>query len=165
MTTLGLNWLLKFAVSIFLAGTTMSAISGNYFPPEYKSFPFKEGDLLSSQGQGDKFSVSKVLKIDRIELKKGASINIQGKVFVASEDDFLLVVSCAFGKPEFASLDEAKAAAKAGTWHIAIAHAPNRAPGAQEGQVVVGHKAVEASELAGYRQWKAAFDKGEAGVF
>jgi len=143
----------------------MSAIAGNFFPPDYKSFPFKEGDLLSSQSQDGKFSVSKVLKVDRVDIKKGASINIQGKVFVAPEDDFLLVVSCAFGKPEFDSLEEAKTAAKAGTWHIAIANAPNRSPGAQEGQVVVGYKAVDDSELIGYRQWKAAFDRGEAGVF
>ncbi|AMC36970.1 hypothetical protein [Janthinobacterium sp. B9-8] len=143
----------------------MSAIAGNFFPPEYKSFPFKEGDLLSSQSRDGKFSVSKILKIDRVKVKKGASINIQGKVFVAPEDDFLLIVSCAYGKPEFASLEEAKAAARAGTWHISIAHAPNRSPGAQEGQVVVSHKVVEESELTGYRQWKAAFDREEAGVF
>ena len=50
-------------------------------------------------------------------------------------------------------------------WHIAIGHTPNRAQGAAQGQVLVGHMPVKEQDLDGYRKWKAAFDKGEAGVF
>ena len=157
--------LLRISTTLFIAAFAMSAIAGDFFPPEYKTFPFKEGDLLSSQRQDGRFAVSKVLKVDRIIVKKGASINIQGKTFVAPEEDFLLVVSCAYGESEFTSLEAARAAAKAGTWHIAMEHVPNRAPGAQHGQVLVGYMPVQESELSGYRQWRVAFDRGEAGVF
>ncbi len=139
--------------------------SGNFFPPEFKFFPYKEGDLLSSQGDTGKFSVSKVLKIDHVQIKRGKSINIQGQTFTAPEDDFLLVVSCAYGEYEFDSISDARAAAAAGTWTLKIAHIPNRAPGAAEGQTVVGHAPVQESELSGYSIWKQAFDRGEAGVF
>jgi hypothetical protein len=139
---------------------------GDFFPPEYKSFPFTKGDLLSSRNAEGKYMVSKVLKIDRITLKKGDRINIQEQKFVASEDDFLLIISCAYGGFAFNSLDEAKAAAKAGTWKVGgVEHIPNRAPGAAEGQSLIGHQAVTESELRGYNEWKTAFSKGEAGVF
>jgi len=154
-----------FLVTILWSVLAMPGIAGNFFPPEYKSFPFKEGDLLCSRRSDGKYSVSHVLKIDRIVVKKGASINIQGKPFVATEDDFLLIISCAYGKSEFSTFEQAKAAANSGTWHIELAHAPNRAPGAAQGQTLVGHKAIRESELVGYKQWRAAFDKGEAGVF
>ncbi|WP_375766134.1 hypothetical protein NR798_31120 [Archangium gephyra] len=143
----------------------MQPISGDVFPPEYKSFPFKEGDLLSSQGRDGKYSVSKVLRVDHVTVKKGASINIQGQVFVAPEDDFLLIISSAHGKPEFGSIEEAQAAANTGAWSIAIGHIPNRAPGAAYGKTLVGHRPVQEDELTGYKQWKAAFDRGAAGVF
>lgn len=139
--------------------------AGNFFPPEFKSFPYKEGDLLSSQGKTGEFSVSKVLKIDHIQIKRGNSINIQGQIFTAPSDDFLLIVSCAYGEHEFDSISEARAAAAAGTWSIKIAHTPNRAPGAAQGQTLVGYAPVQDSELSGYHIWKRAFDKGEAGVF
>ena len=139
--------------------------NGHFFPPEFKFFPFKEGDLLSSQGRTGKFSVSKVLKIDTVQVKRGHSINIQGQNFTAPEDDFLLIVSCAYGEYEFDSMEEAKAAAEAGTWTPKIGHTPNRAPGAAQGQTLVGHAPVQEGELAGYYEWKRAFDKGEAGVF
>jgi hypothetical protein len=138
---------------------------GNFFPPEFKSFPYKEGDLLSSQGKNGKFSVSKVLKIDKVQIKRGKSISIQGQTFTAPEDDFLLIVSCAYGEYEFDSIDEARAAAKAGRWTMKIAHVPNRPLGAAQGQTLVGHAPVQESELSGYHEWKRAFDKGEAGVF
>jgi hypothetical protein len=157
--------LLRFFLIALLSAFVMPSIAGDFFPPEFKSFPFSEGDLLSSQGRDGKFSVSKVLKIDRVVVKKGASINIQGKVFVAPDEDFLLIVSCAYGKYEFNSLEEAKAAAKTGKWTVGVAHVPNRAVGAAEGQILVGHQPVLESELIGYKEWKAAFDRGEAGVF
>ena len=87
--------------------------AGNFFPPEYKQYPFKEGDLLVSRRGDSRFAVNKILKVDRCELKQGASINIQGQAFVATEDDYLLVVSAAYGDDEFQSIEEASAAAKA----------------------------------------------------
>ncbi len=50
--------------------------------------------------------MTKILKVDRWALEKGQSILIQGKTFVASEDDYLLIVSAAYGASEFDSLDE-----------------------------------------------------------
>jgi hypothetical protein len=139
--------------------------AGNFFPPEYKQFPFKEGDLLVSRRRDGKFAVNKILKVDRFEFKQGSSVNIQGKAFVATEDDYLLVVSAAYGADEFQSMEEARAAAKAGTWTVKIGHAPNRTPGAAVGQVLVGEEAVTDAELAGYGLWRESFDKGEAGIF
>jgi len=142
----------------------MSIQAGNFFPPEYKKFPFKEGDLLVSKYNGN-FCVNKILKVDRFDFKKGSSINIQGRLFVLTEDDYLLVVSAAYGDAEFGSLAEARAAAKAGKWTVKIRHIPNRTPGAAEGQTLVGHAPVSEAELVGYNLWREAFDKGEASVF
>jgi hypothetical protein len=152
-------------IAITLLVSSMPLIAGNFFPPEYKTFPFKEGDLISSKDKEGKFSVSKVLKIDKVTIKKGSSINIQSKSFTATEDDFLLIISTAYGKKEFRSLEEAKVAAKNNAWHVELGHIPNRAPGAADGQTLVGHSPVLESELDGYKIWKAAFDKGDAGVF
>jgi hypothetical protein len=139
--------------------------AGNFFPPEYKQFPFREGDLLISSGRNGKFGVNKVLKVDRFEFRQGASINIQGRTFTATENDYLLVVSAAYGADEFDSMDEARAAAMAGQWTVKFGHIPNRTPGAAAGQTLVGNKPVKDAELEGYRLWREAFDKGKAGVF
>jgi hypothetical protein len=143
----------------------MSTQAGNFFPPEYKQFPFKEGDLLIGRGRNGKFAVQKILKVDRFEFRKGSSINIQGRAFIATEDDYLLVVSAAYGDYEFQSMEEARAAAEAGTWTVKIGHTPNRTLGAAAGQTLVGNKPVVDAELTGYKLWKGAFDKGEAGIF
>jgi len=143
----------------------MSVHAGNFFPTEYKQFPFKEGDLLASQRGNGRFSVNKILRVDKIEVRKGNPISIQGQSFVATEDDYLLIVSAAYGEDEFTSLEEARTAAGNGTWKIKIGHVPNRAPGAAEGQIYVGHSPVRDAELVGYRKWRQAFDAGKAGVF
>lgn len=143
----------------------MSGLAGNFFPPEYKAFPFKEGDLLASKHSNGKFSVNKVLKVDRFDYKKGAAISIQDQRFVATEDDYLLIVSVAYGEDEFNSLEEASAAATAGKWTVKIGHVPNRTPGAASGKTLVGHSPVTDAELVGYRQWRQAFERGEVGVF
>lgn len=158
----------KLAASVGLRVTSVEASSASddaFFPPEYKTFPFREGDLLASQRSGGNYAISKVLKIDRITVKAGASISIQGRRFVAPSDDFLLVVSCALGEAEFPSLDAARAAAVANRWRARIGHVPNRAPGASADKVLVGFAPVSDDELAGYRVWREAFDKGEAGIF
>jgi len=152
-------------LSLILFLLPMSVLAGNFFPPEYKIFPFKEGDLLVSKRSDGKFSVNKVLKVDRFDFKKGFAISIQGQKFVATEDDFLLIVSAAYGEAEFNSFGDASAAAKAGKWKVKIGHAPNRTPGAAEGQTLVGHSPVSEHELDGYRQWRQLFERGEAGVF
>jgi hypothetical protein len=152
------------AVLLFLF-QTMSAHAGDFFPPEYKQFPFKEGDLLASRNSTGKFSVNKILKVDRITVKRGEFIIIQGKKFTAPVDDYLLIVSASYGASEFGSLEEARAAASAGRWSVQLGHAPNRPPGAAEGQTHVGSAPVTEAELTGYRAWRRAFDRGEAGVF
>lgn len=104
--------------------------AGTFFPPEYKQFPFKEGDLLVNRRCDGKFAVTKILKVDRWALEKGQSISIQGKTLVASEDDYLLIVSAGYGASEFDSLDEARSAAHEGRWTVKVRHTPNRTPGA-----------------------------------
>src|SRR5689334_7963225 len=141
------------------------AKGGSFFPPEYKQFPFKEGDLLVSRRDNGKFAVNKILKVDRFDFREGSSLAIQGQVFTATEDDYLLVVSAAYGDYEFPSMEEARAAAKAGTWKVKIGHVPNRTPGAAAGQVLVGNAPVTDTELAGYKLWRAEFEKGKAGIF
>jgi hypothetical protein len=143
----------------------MSVKAGNFFPPEYKQFPFKEGDLLVSGRSNGKFSVNKILKVDRFNFGKNSSINIQGKNFVLTEDDYLLIVSAAYGEDEFSSFEQARTGALAGRWTVKLGHVPNRAPGAAARQTLVGHAAVNDSELEGYRAWRSAFEKGDAGVF
>ena len=156
---------MRFLIYIFFLLITMAAQAGEFFPPEYKQFPFKEGDLLVSKRSDGKFAVNKILKVDRFDFKKGASIDIQSKKFTATEDDYLLVVSAAYGESEFKSFVEASAAANAGHWTVKIGHAPNRTVGAAEGQTYVGHQQVRDTELVGYRKWRQAFDQGKAGVF
>jgi hypothetical protein len=152
-------------VVLLLPGQIMSASAAEFFPSEYKQFPYKEGDLLASSRADGKFAVNKILKIDKAGVKAGEYIIIQGKKFTAPVDDYLLIISAAYGESEFGSLEEARAAALSGRWHVRLGHAPNRPPGAAEGQVPVGSAPVKDSELSGYRIWREAFDKGEAGVF
>lgn len=152
-------------ILFFIVMMSTTLMAGNYFPDDYKSFPFKEGDLLASKGQNSKYSINKVLRIDKITLKAGESINIQGRIFQAPEEDFLLIISMSYGEDEFNSLDEAKSAAQQGSWEVKMGHIPNRPPGAAQGQILVGNEPVKKEELDGYNLWKKAFIKGEAGVF
>jgi hypothetical protein len=150
-------------ISRYLQGT--KAVADSFFPPEYKEFPFKEGDLLASRRGDGKFAVNKILRVDRFTVKKGESINIQGKRFTAPLDDYLLIVSASYGASEFDSLEQARSAAASGKWTVQVGHAPNRAPGAAAGQTYAGSATVTEAELDGYRLWREAFEKGEAGVF
>jgi hypothetical protein len=109
--------------------------------------------------------VNKILKVDPIVVRTGESINIQGTRFTAPCDDWLIVVGMALGDAEYSSEEEAREAALGGVWKAKVGHAPIRAPGAAEGQVIVGSAPVTASELEGYKVWREAFDKGEAGIF
>jgi hypothetical protein len=152
-----------FLISVFL--TAISAQAGNFFPPEYKQFAFQAGDLLVSKRSDGKFAVNKILKVDRFDFQKNSSIDIQGKNFIVTEDDYLLVVSTAFGAAEFTSFEQARAAALSGKWPVAVDHAPNRTPGAAAGQTLVGHASVKETELTGYQLWYRAFKNGSAGVF
>jgi len=160
-----MNRIARLLVLLALFLQAMTAIAGDYFPPEYKQFPFKEGDLLTSRHSYGKFAINKILKVDRIILKKGESINIQSKSFTAPVDDYLLIVSASYGESEFDSLEQARSAALSGKWHVRMGHVPNRPPGAAAGQTHIGSAPVTEAELDGYRIWKQAFEKGEAGVF
>jgi hypothetical protein len=140
-------------------------MAAGFFPTEYQEFPFKEGDLLVSQGVDERYSVNKILKIDKITLKAGDSISIQNQVFTSPVEDYLLVVSCSYGESEFSSFEFAKNAANSGNWTVLFGHIPNRTVGASIGQTLVGNAPVKDSELIGYNQWRAAFGKGEAGIF
>lgn len=156
---------MRFLLITFFLIFPMTSLAGGFFPSDYKQFPFKEGDLLVSKRSDGKFAVNKILKVDRFEIMNGASISIQGQIFIATEDDHLLVVSAAYGESEFDSFEAARVAAHAGKWRVKIAHVPNRTPGAAFGQTYVGHQVVVDEELVGYTQWRQAFDKGEAGIF
>ena len=136
-----------------------------FFPESYKQFAFKEGDLLTSKRSNSVYSVNKILKIDKVILEPGDAIIIQSQKFTAPVKDFLLVISASYGESEFISFEQAQQAARAGKWKVKFSHIPNRAPGAAEGQQLIGHATVTESELAGYYPWRAAFDKGEAGIF
>jgi len=151
----------KLAASFGVRATSNEA----FFPPDYKEFPFREGDLLASQRSDGKFAISKVLKIDKIVVRAGESLSIQNQRFTAPVDDFLLVISCALGASEFDSLDQARAAAASNKWTIHIGHVPNRPPGAAADKICVGSAPVTEEELTGYRMWRQAFDNGEAGIF
>lgn len=156
---------MRYLLYLLFIFTSMTTQAGEFFPTEYKQFPFNEGDMLLSKQSDGKFAVNKILKVDRFDLKKGTSISIQSRKFTATEDDYLLVVSAAYGESEFQSFEEARVAADAGTWTVKIGHVPNRTVGAAQGQTRVGHQQVRDAELVGYRQWRQAFDKGEAGIF
>jgi hypothetical protein len=160
-----MNRATKLVHLLLLAFQAMTANAGNFFPSEYKQFPFKEGDLLVSQDSDGKYALNKVLKVDKVVVRKGESINIQGRRFTAPEDDYLLVVSASYGESEFRSVEQARSAAKAGNWRVRYSHIPNRPPGAAAGQTYVGTSAVTEAELQGYRLWRKAFEDGEAGVF
>ena len=120
--------------------------------------------MLAFPSKG-KYAISRILKIDRIDVAKGASINIQGKSFTATEDDFLLVVSTSFSNADFGSIDEARRAVEDSSWHVAIGHVPRRPSGVGKDAVLLANQPVTDRELQGYREWKTAFERGDAGVF
>ena len=151
-----------FLITIIVSTKLMA---GDFFPEDYKTFPFKEGDLLASKRDDGKYAINKVLRIDKVVLHAGDYINIQGQSFQAPEEDFLLIISMSYGEDEFSSLEEARKAAGKGAWKVKMGHIPNRPPGAAHGQIFVGNNPVKEDELDGYKLWKEAFSKGEAGIF
>lgn len=153
-----------FLTALFIL-MSMSVEAGSYFPPDFKVFAFKEGDLLVSMRGEGKFAVNKILKVDRHQMRAGESILIQGKLFTATEDDYLLIVSAAYGATQFSSMEEASAAAQSGSWRVEIDHVPNRASGAAQRQTLVGNAGVKEAELEGYKRWRLEFLAGRAGVF
>lgn len=152
-----------------------------FFPPNYKTFPFSEGDFLASQDEGGTWGVQRVLKVDKVVIKKGKEISIMGQHFTAPFDDYLLVISVAsIGKSDksesdeetsiqmaenFESLDELTVAISDHSWITGIGHMPIRTDGIEESAIVIANKAVTKEELEGYSVWKKAFDAGEAGIF
>jgi hypothetical protein len=157
--------MIRIILLLLILFMSVSTMAGNWFPDDFKNFPFKEGDVLASKGENGKYGLNKVLRIDKVVLQTGESINIQGQLFTAPEEDFLLIISMSYGENEFSTLEEAKTAAKNGVWKTNMGHVPNRAPGAAVGQILVGNQSVKSGELVGYNQWKKLFDEGKAGVF
>ena len=137
---------------------------GNFFPPEYKFLRFKEGDVVAFETKG-KYAIERILKIDRVTVQSGQTINIQGQPFTATEDDYLLVVSASFSNPDFNTVEEARLATQNKSWRVQIGHVPRRTTGVGDGAVYLGNYPVTEDELSGYNLWKEAFDKGQAGIF
>ena len=138
--------------------------AGNFFPPEYKSFPFQEGDMLASQSNGQ-FRLTRILKVDKYFLKQGQAINIQGQIFIAPEDDFLLIISIAIGN-KFNTIEDVAKAVKDRTWNVEAGHIPQRTSGILKGPIYhVGNYPIAENELSGYYEWEKLFRAGQAGIF
>jgi hypothetical protein len=140
-------------------------VNPTFFPKEYKQFKYKPGDLLSCKDK-DGYGLVKILKVDRIEVKKGRAINIMGKEFRPPMDDWLLVVSTSFSESTFPSLEALRKAVAEKTWSVEVGCVPRRPPwiGGPD-SVLLGNEEVTEEELIGYKEWKASFDAGEAGIF
>jgi len=139
-------------------------IMGDFFPHEYKVIDYKEGDMFAVPQSHGKYFIVRILKIDKVVILEGNTINIMGESFTAPEDDYLLIVSETYSEPEFDSVEATQNAAKMRTWKTKIAHIPRRTTGAGEG-TYIGNQPVEQDELNGYYYWKESFDKGEAGIW
>ena len=152
-----------------------------FFPPSYKTFAFAEGDFVASQNEDGTWELRRILKIDKVTVEEGASINIMGQEFTAPFDDYLLIISIAFigkegemiGKGEvqiqmadsYESLDEVKESIANHSWITSIGHMPVRTESFADDSIVVGHEDITEEDLAGYAEWKEAFINGEAGIF
>lgn len=134
-------------------------------PAAHKSYGHVAGDILAweASSNGKTWGLSKILKVDRVEIKAGSGIIILGNMVIPPADDFLIVVSQSIGHADYASLEEAKQAAKSNEWRVRVGHVPWRAPAGTG--VLVAHHAVTDEELQGYRLWNAKFLKGQAGVW
>jgi hypothetical protein len=152
------------ALACFFLLLFAAANAAAFFPDEYKSFGFKEGDVLAYPGNG-KFGVQRILKVDRVLVKRGEAISIRGRKFVAPEDDFLLVVSTSFGAPDYDTLEQARAAVANKSWKPSTGQMAMSPPGFAKGLVLLRNDPVGEAELRAYRQWKQAFDHGQAGIF
>lgn len=135
-----------------------------FFPAEYQSFDHHPGDVFADLEQG-KYGLMRVLTVDRVDIAKGEQINIAGQSFTASDDDYLLIVGCALGAPEYQSIEDAKQAPSQGRWLPGTEHAPMRATCVTRAQVFVLNVPVREDELCGYHEWRRQFAAGEAGVF
>ena len=71
----------------------------------------------------------------------------------------------AYGEDQFRSFEEARAAVLAGTWKVIVGHIPLRTPSVAKDGVLVGNVSISATELSGYKIWRTAFERGEAGIF
>ena len=135
-----------------------------FFPPEYRTFAFRPGDVLADREQG-KYGLMRILTVDRVDIAKGEAINIAGRSFTSTEDDYLLIIGCALGSPQFSSIDEARQALSQDRWLPEIEHAPMRTTCVTEAQVFLANIPVREDELRGYHEWQRQYAAGEAGVF
>ena len=137
----------------------------SFFPTEYKICPYREGDVLASQSSEGKFSISRILKIDHFQFNIGDKIRIQDKVFELEIADYLLIVSASLSGSIFADISSVRKAFDAKNWKIALGHAPMRTTSLNRDSIVLGNYAIHEYELEGYKIWREAFDRGDAGIF
>ena len=135
-----------------------------FFPAEYQSFDHHPGDVFADLEQG-KYGLMRILTVDRVDIAEGEPITIAGQSFTASVDDYLLIIGCALGAPEYQSIEDARQALSQGRWMPGIDHAPMRATCVTRAQVFVLNVPVREDELRGYHEWRRQFAAGEAGVF
>lgn len=64
--------------------------NGNFFPPEFKEFPFKKGDILASKNGSGAYTLDKIIAVDKVSVPHGTEISIQGQAFVSDEDDWYI---------------------------------------------------------------------------
>ena len=135
-----------------------------FFPPQYQTFDFRTGDVFADLENG-RYGLMRILTIDRFDMARGDAITIAGQSFTATDDDYLLVIGCALGEPQYQSVSAAKEALAQGHWVPGIAHAPMRATCITPAQQFLVNIPVRDDELAGYRLWRKDFEAGTAGIF
>ncbi len=135
-----------------------------FFPKEYKQARLTEGMLLSSESKG-KWRIIKVLGVERIDLKKGQTVQILGKKFTLDRDDYLYAIGVSYSH-DFESKDDMKEAAQDGEWKVKVGFIPRRP--SEEDQIhgnYLGRSKVSEAERKTFLEWKLLFEKGKAGIF
>ncbi len=134
-----------------------------FFPEDYKQFRHSEGMLLGGESNG-KWSLIKILKVHRVDVYKGQTILIADHEITSPVDDFLFVVACSFSN-EYESIEALEQAVKDNTWTTRIGCVPRRTTGFSDDYSYLGREDASKDELKGFKIWRDAFEKGEAGIF
>ena len=136
----------------------------SFIPQSAKEFSYREGDLLLSSGEkSSAFCIQKIIKIEKIIMKKGDAKIILNQRVEAPEDDFFLVVAYKTTDYIYKSVEEAKTATISNNIAWKIGYIPGRP--FKSSKEVIGHQEVTDEELTTHNNWKELFDRGEAGVF
>ena len=122
--------------------------------------------MLAYSEKEQKYYITKVLKIDKVIMKKGDVRNIAGQNIEAPEEDFFLTISVKRSEYIYNSKQEAIEAVEKNNVSWYIYHLPQRSSGIMlNPRELIGNQEVTQEELKLYKQWKELFDKGEAGVW